>query len=141
MRSNLRRQVRSVSVDPVHTRHPYTAIAGRKRHLASGLYPNGLESKHERRVTLDLLADTADDNLIAARNGKAGHRDVVSGRGGIGPLRRIVRNSQLSQTGNDIPVGAPNWISEQLHQPSLDTVRNDMLPPACLYVNFFPGQS
>src|SRR6266581_4376806 len=62
VRGNLTRQLRRVTADSVLTCHSHTVIADHERYLASGLYPDVLEFKHQCRVALYLFADPAHHN-------------------------------------------------------------------------------
>src|SRR5262249_61467717 len=139
VRGDLARQLRLQIAGPILTCHPYTIVAGRELYLAPRLYPNVLEFKHQRRITLDLFADPAyHDGFGVPR------RDHCHGHGML-PTRRyrllagIGRNAKLGKAGNYVPVRAADRVIEELHEPALDGVGYHVLPPAGLDVGLFPS--
>src|SRR5215470_19190399 len=139
MRGDLARQLRLQIADPILTRHPYTIVAGCEFYLAPRLYPNVLEFKHQRRITLDLFADPAHDHgfRVPRRDHRHGHGMLPARRYRL--LAGIGRNAKLSKPGNYVPVRAADRVTEELHKPALDGVGYYVLPPAGLDVDLFPG--
>src|SRR5215467_14161419 len=140
VRGDLARQLRFQIADPILTCHPYTIAAGRELDLAPRLYPDVLESKHERRITLDLFADPAHDHgfRVPRRDHCHGHGMLSARRYRL--LAGIGRNAELGQPGNYVPVRATDRVIEELDKPALDGVGYHVLPPAGLDVDLFPGQ-
>src|SRR5215472_12421847 len=140
VRGDLARQLRLEVADSILTCHPYTIVAGRELDLAPRLYPDVLEFKHQRRITLDLFADPAHDHgfRVPRRDHRHGHRMLPARRYSL--HAGICRNAKLSKPGNYVPVRATDRVIEKLHEPALDGVGYHVRPPAGLDVDLFPGQ-
>src|SRR5580658_9932729 len=90
--------------------HANTIVGHHEYHLASGLYPDALEFKHQIEVALDLLTNSPDDNSRGISGCRLCHSltRLVHCRAHL--FLRFSREPQLAQTGNEIAVRAPDRI-------------------------------
>src|SRR5690606_3881048 len=111
----------------VIARHPHTVAARRKRYLASGLYPNLLEFKHEGGIALHLFADSADDDLGRLLRGDARHGGDL-----LLPGRLRLRHAELGEPRDGVAVRAVARGVEEIDEAPLHLLGHDVLPAARL---------
>jgi hypothetical protein len=106
------------------------------------LYPDTLESKHQNKITLNLLANPPHDDRPGCGTGDGGHSHILVRvlAGGTNPRLRFGRQAQLREAGYEITVRAADRVSEKLKQTPLHALRNHVLPAAGLNMHFFPGE-
>src|ERR1700732_5283682 len=99
-------EVRGDGVPRVTSCHAHTIVACHEYHLASGLYPDALEFKHQIQIALNLLTNSPDDHSRGVQGCDLCHRLTRLVHRLEHLLLRLAREPELGQPGNEIAVRA-----------------------------------